>query len=951
MGRYEAYTHTATGLTYCHDVLSGAIPACKWTKAACRRHLDDLERWQGPDAPYYFDRDEAERVCLFVECLPHIKGEWAKRRESIRLEPWQCFILSALFGWRQTKDSNRRFKTLYLEVARKNAKALALDTAIPTPEGWKTMGELAAGDRVFDPSGRPCNVIATSEVFTDHDCYAVEFSNGETVTADAGHLWETTARVNMVGVRAGREMGRRDGEGVARKVRTTEELFETQTYGARGDRNHSIQMPKPLDLPEAALDIDPYVLGVWLGDGTCHAAHVTCGDEDVAEMRANIEECGYDADSTKYGIAWRIMVRSIEIDLLGDAVRVSKASAENFQRKLRRIGVFGNKHIPARYLRSSFEQRLALLQGLMDTDGTINKNGRVLSFSNINETLILGVSELLSSLGVKHSIRRNQKVCNGRIIPGIAYQVQFMAFRDGLPVFRLARKLNRMRCSDSCSVKPRSQSVQIKSVRRVPSVPTKCIAVDSPSRMFLCGRTMIPTHNSTLLAAIGLFMLAADGEAGAEVYSLATTRQQASIVFRVAQQMAQREAEFRREYGVEVAAHSIRVPEDDGKFEAQSSEDSNLDGLNVHCGIIDELHAHKTRGVWDVIETATGARSQPLVCAITTAGTNRAGICYEQRSYVCDVLNTTLRAHGGLGYRIEGGNVEDDTYLGIIYTLDESDDWTAEDTWRKANPNYGVSVNPEDLQRKCRKAMQRASAQPNFLTKHLDVWVNADSAWMDMLAWTRAGDGALKPEEFRGWRAYIGLDLASKVDICSMVLLFRRGNQYRLFGRHYLPEVAIEDSNNSQYRGWAEREDIIETNGSTVDYDQVEADLREWVSAFGVAQVGYDPGFAWDFCQRMMTAGLPMVELRATVMNYSEPMKTLEATVIDGTLKHDANPAMEWMISNVVCHRDAKDNIYPRKEHEDSKIDGPVAAIVAFAMALRDQDEPSGYRDSGVAFA
>ena len=578
MGRYEAYTHTATGLTYCHDVLSGAIPACKWTKAACRRHLDDLERWQGPDAPYYFDRDEAERACLFVECLPHIKGEWAKRREAIRLEPWQCFILSALFGWRQTKDSNRRFKTLYLEVARKNAK-------------------------------------------------------------------------------------------------------------------------------------------------------------------------------------------------------------------------------------------------------------------------------------------------------------------------------------------------------------------------------------STLLAAIGLFMLAADGEAGAEVYSLATTRQQASIVFRVAQQMAQREAEFRREYGVEVAAHSIRVPDDDGKFEAQSSEDSNLDGLNVHCGIIDELHAHKTRGVWDVIETATGARSQPLVCAITTAGTNRAGICYEQRSYVCDVLNTTLRAHGGLGYRIEGGNVEDDTYLGIIYTLDESDDWTAEDTWRKANPNYGVSVNPEDLQRKCRKAMQRASAQPNFLTKHLDVWVNADSAWMDMLAWVRAGEGALKPEEFRGWRAYIGLDLASKVDICSMVLLFRRGNQYRLFGRHYLPEVAIEDSNNSQYRGWAEREDIIETNGSTVDYDQVEADLREWVSAFGVAQVGYDPGFAWDFCQRMMTAGLPMVELRATVMNYSEPMKTLEATVLDNTLKHDANPAMEWMISNVVCHRDAKDNIYPRKEHEDSKIDGPVAAIVAFAMALRDQDEPSGYRDSGVAFA
>ena len=577
MGRYETYQHVNDGLKYCHDVLSGAIPACKWTKAAARRHLDDLERWSAPDAPYFFDRDEAERACLFVECLPHIKGEWAKRRESIRLEPWQSFILTALFGWRQP-DGNRRFKTLYLEVARKNAK-------------------------------------------------------------------------------------------------------------------------------------------------------------------------------------------------------------------------------------------------------------------------------------------------------------------------------------------------------------------------------------STLLAAIGLFMLVADGEAGAEVYSLATTRQQAGIVFRVAQQMAQREPEFRREYGVQVTAHSVHLPDEDARFQAQASEDNTLDGLNVHCGIIDELHAHKTRGVWDVIETATGARSQPLVCAITTAGTNRAGICYEQRSYVCDVLNTTLRAHDGLGYRVEGSATEDDTYLGIIYTLDDGDDWTAEDTWRKANPNYGVSVRPDDLQRKCRKAMQRASAQPNFLTKHLDVWVNADSAWMDMLAWTRAGDSAMKPEDFRDWKAYIGLDLASKVDICSMVLLFRRGNEYRLFGKHYLPEVAIEDSSNSQYRGWAERSDIIETDGSVVDYDQLEADLREWASTFGVAQIGYDPGFAWDFCQRMMTAGLPMVELRATVMNYSEPMKTLEATVLDDALKHDANPAMEWMISNVVCHRDVKDNIYPRKEHEDNKIDGPVAAIVAFAMALRDQDEPSGYRDSGVAFA
>lgn len=576
MGRYETHPHIQAGLKYCADVLDGTIPACKWTKAACQRHLDDLGRWPGIDAEYHFDPDEGERVCIFVELLPHIKGEWARRREAIKLEPWQCFFLIVLFGWLK-RDGSRRFQITYLEVARKNAK-------------------------------------------------------------------------------------------------------------------------------------------------------------------------------------------------------------------------------------------------------------------------------------------------------------------------------------------------------------------------------------STLLAAIALYMLVADGESGAEVYSLATKRQQAQIVFGVARQMALREPDFRAEYGVEVNAHNVSVPGDDGKFEAQSSDENTLDGLNVHCGIIDELHAHKTRGVWDVIETATGARRQPLVCAITTAGTNRSGICYEQRSYLCDILNAVLRRHDGLGYRVEGSAIDDESYFGLIYTIDDEDDWSTETAWRKANPNFGMSVNPDDLRRKCRKAMQRASAQPNFLTKHLDVWVNADSAWMDMAAWDRAADRKMKPQDFPGWDAWGGLDLASKTDITSLFLVLRKEREYRLFGKHYLPEDAVEDSDNSQYRGWADDGHLVETDGNTTDYTIVESDLREWVSAFGVKQVAYDPGFAWDFCQRMSTDGMPMVEYRATVMNYSEPMKELEAAVLDGRLKHDGNPAMTWMISNVVCHRDAKDNIYPRKEREESKIDGPVAAIAGMGAAMRLRVATSIYNNpAGVA--
>ncbi len=322
---------------------------------------------------------------------------------------------------------------------------------------------------------------------------------------------------------------------------------------------------------------------------------------------------------------------------------------------------------------------------------------------------------------------------------------------------------------------------------------------------------------------------------------------------------------------------------------------------------------------------------------------------------MCEILNTTLKAHDGLGYRVDGNAIEDDSYFGIIYTVDDGPrtelvngelvtipaaDWTTETAWQQANPNYGISVNPDDLRRKCHKAMQKASAQPNFLTKHLDVWVNADSAWMDMRAWDRAADHTMKPEDFKGWRAVMGLDLASKIDVCSMALLFKKlddddNAQYRLFTRHYLPEDTIEDSDNSQYRGWAEEQHLVETDGNTTDYEVIETDLKEWVSAFGVNPVAFDPGFAWDFSSRLSTDGQPMVEYGATVMNYSEPMKLLEALVLNGSLKHDGNPMMTWMISNVVCHRDAKSNIYPRKEREENKIDGPVAAIAALGIEMR----------------
>ncbi|MBU9608240.1 terminase large subunit [Burkholderia multivorans] len=434
----------------------------------------------------------------------------------------------------------------------------------------------------------------------------------------------------------------------------------------------------------------------------------------------------------------------------------------------------------------------------------------------------------------------------------------------------------------------------------------------------------VPRGNakSTLSSAVGLYMLAADGEGGAEVYSLATTRDQARIVFGDAQMMARRSAGFRSRFGVAVGAHNMHVLASGSKFEALSAEGSTLDGLNIHFGCVDELHAHKTRTVYDVVETGTGKRNNSLLWVITTAGSNRAGICYEVRTFVTRMLE---------------GVFEDDSQFGIIYGLDDGDDWTTEEALVKANPNWGISVQPEVLLPLQAKAMQLPSAVNNFKTKHLNEWVNADTAWMDMRAWDRCADSTLDLDRFIGQPCWIGLDLASKTDIAALMLLFEHPDidgGYAVVGRYYLPEETVTATGNSQYAGWMRTGRLTVTPGNVIDFGWIEADLIDLASRFQIQGIAFDPFQATQLSTRMIAEGLPMIEVRPTVLNFSEPMKALEALVLQRKLIHDGDPVLGWMASNVVAHLDAKDNIYPRKERPENKIDGIVALIMALSRAL-----------------
>lgn len=438
----------------------------------------------------------------------------------------------------------------------------------------------------------------------------------------------------------------------------------------------------------------------------------------------------------------------------------------------------------------------------------------------------------------------------------------------------------------------------------------------------------VPRGNakSTLSSAVGLYMLAADCEGGAEVYSLATTRDQARIVFGDAQTMARRSAGFRSRFAVNVGAHNMHVLASGSKFEALSAEGSTLDGLNIHFGCVDELHAHKTRTVYDVVETGTGKRDNSLLWVITTAGSNRAGICYEVRTFVTKLLD---------------GVIQDDTQFGIIYGLDDGDAWDTEPALIKANPNWGISVRPEVLGPLQAKAMQLPSAINNFKTKHLNEWVNADTAWMDMRAWDACGDAALDLEAFEGQPCWIGLDLASKTDIAALMLVFQHpemSDAYAVFGKYYLPEDTVQAAGNSQYPGWMRTGRLTVTPGNVIDFGWIEADLTEMASRFGIQAVAFDPFQATQLSTRMLAEGLPMIEVRPTVLNFSEPMKTLEALVLQKKLVHDGDPVLAWMASNVVAHLDAKDNIYPRKERPENKIDGIVALIMAISRAIKPGD-------------
>ena len=436
---------------------------------------------------------------------------------------------------------------------------------------------------------------------------------------------------------------------------------------------------------------------------------------------------------------------------------------------------------------------------------------------------------------------------------------------------------------------------------------------------------------STFAAGIALYLLTYDGEIGAEVYSAATKKDQAKIVWKDAREMVRQSPGLRQILGVREGVSNIYYTDQGAKFEPVGQDADTLDGLNPHGVVVDELHAHKSRAMWDVMITGMGARLQPMQLAITTAGVDFDGVCYEQRDYGVKVLEEV---------------VEDREYFAFICELDDGDDWLDEDNWRKGNPNLGVSVRLEELRTAAKRAAAIPSQQNDFRTKRLDEWTQQQTRWLDMEAWR-----ALPQEEvpFVGRKCYAGLDLSSTRDVSALVLVFPPDQLVRtwaLLPFMWVPHAAVlraKQERRAPYDAWVRDGWLNETPGNVIDYDFIRAKVQDLGELYRIKEIGYDPYNATQLIVQLESDGFSMVKMRQGVQTLHAPCKELERLITAGEINPTRSPVLRWMASNVTVIRDSNGNMKPSRENERLKIDGIVAAIMGLGRAIATDED--GERD------
>jgi phage terminase large subunit-like protein len=453
-------------------------------------------------------------------------------------------------------------------------------------------------------------------------------------------------------------------------------------------------------------------------------------------------------------------------------------------------------------------------------------------------------------------------------------------------------------------------------------------------RRFVRAGIGIPKKNgkSTLFAGLSQFGLLGDGEPGAEIYSAGADREQAGIIYNEAANMVEASEALLRHLQVRRASKTIRFPAGRSIYKALSADVPTKEGLNIHYLLFDELHAQKTRALWDALKYGGAARRQPLILWISTAGYDRSSLCYEQWQ----------RARA-----IQESRTIDVSFLPCIYEPAEGDDWESEATWQKVNPSYGVTVNPSTFRQDFDEAKAVPSTENAFKRYHLNIWTEQATRWIPWHKWKLcAANYTEQSDASRSTKCLIGLDLATTTDIAAAVILYKNNGKWRVWPMFWVPEEnerARELSNRDRLREWIRLGLITVTPGDVIDYNRIRADLNNLADRWKVKGIIIDPWNATQLATDLQDDGFTIDYCRTGFASMSPPTREFEKLVLGLGIEHPDNPVLNWMLANTAVEQDASGNIKPSKRHSSEKIDGIMAILLALSKCIVWSNKKSKY--------
>lgn len=949
---------------YAKSVVAGIIVAGPQVRAACARHLADQKKAKARGL--IWDLSAANRAIEFFPAVltveveaPNDYGEMESRAEPFHLQDWQAFIIGALFGWKKA-NGLRRFRRAYIEIGKGNGKALAINTPIPTPSGWSNMGDLRPGDMVFDETGSPCNVISVSGLMHGRPCYRIRFSDGAEIIADAEHVW------CVASLRSGGKKGPKPADEPRKggySLKTTIEIAASLTIGKttslhpQAKWNHRIDVSGALQLPPADLQIPPYTLGAWLGDGNSDDARLTVARRDW-EIVERIREDGVSVDERKEN------TKGIARVILGSGGRSQGARNDSLQALLRKHGLLGNKHIPPAYFRASFDQRLALLQGLMDTDGSALKNGAA-EFCSTSKDLACDVRHLLLTLGYKPTMTETDAVLDGRTI-GRRWRILFHPYAD-IPVFGLARKTKRQKPRPP--TRPISSGRMIIACEPIDSVLVQCISVDSRSHLFLAGENYIPTHNSPLAAGIGHYMLAACGKLRAEVYSAATDIDQASILFRDAVAMMERSPALSHRLATSGInpVWQLTHKKSGSFFKPISSEKKGKSGIRPFCALIDEIHEHRDNSVIEMLRAGTKGNQEALQVEITNSGFDKKSVCGIEHDYAV---------------KIADGSIGNDAFFSFICSLDEGDDpFENESCWIKANPNLDVSIHYPFIREQVEEAKGMPSKEGIVRRLHFCQWTDAESAAIPRKVWAACQKEVDVYElAASGARCFGGLDLSRARDLTAFTLVWilEGGADKERFATKtwfWTPKDTLRDrarSDRAPYEQWVKEKHLEAIEGNRINYGWVANRLAQICAEFNPEVIGCDQYGLERLRDHFDDLGVapPCVVhpqgfnrrkvdeiddapdgAEAVTLWMPDSINKLEAALYDQRIEVDPNPVMTMCAASVIYKRNATDHRMFDKEKASNRIDGMVSLAMGIGVATLTAGSEGSMNDFFGSFA